>query len=84
MSKQLFVVLLLLQCLCVINGFDYSSLYNETVGKNRDGKFLFDTLFGLDFPEELLSSDTTNTLKNCDCGEFNLWCFILYSKTNFK
>lgn len=69
MTKNLFIVaFLLLKALCDVSGFNYSAFY-EKDGNNRDGKFLFDSLFGLEFEEELVSNDATNSLKACDCGE---------------
>lgn len=65
MSKNFFIVIFVL--LKAANGFNYSAFY-EKDGGNRDGKFLFDSLFG--FEEDLLVNDaTTNSLKSCDCGE---------------
>jgi hypothetical protein len=65
-KKVLVIVLLLCKAVC---GFNYSTFYGKDVGNNRDGKFLFDSLFGLEFEEELISNDATNSLKSCDCGE---------------
>lgn len=71
MSKGFVVVtFLLLKAVCDVTGFNYSSFY-ESDGGNRDGKFLFDTLFGLELEEELIANDATNSLKSCDCGEFD-------------
>lgn len=65
MTKNFVVVIFVL--LKAVSGFNYSSFY-EKDGSNRDGKFLFDSLFG--FEEDLLVNDaTTNSLKSCDCGE---------------
>lgn len=65
MTKNFFVVICVL--LKAVSGFNYSSLYDKD-GNDRDGKFLFDSLFG--FEEDLLVNDaTTNSLKSCDCGE---------------
>lgn len=69
MTKNLFIVaFLLLKAFCDVSGFNYSAFYEKDVN-NRDGKFLFDSLFGLEFEEELVSNDATNSLKACDCGE---------------
>lgn len=69
MTKNNFVfAFLLLKAVCDVSGFNYSSLY-EKDGSNRDGRFLFDSLFGLEFEEELISNDAINSLKSCDCGE---------------
>lgn len=68
MTKIIFVVTFLL--LKFVSGFNYSSFYENDGDSNRDGKFLFDTLFGLEIEEELISNDATNSLKSCDCGEF--------------
>lgn len=68
MIKKIFVVVFVL--LKAVNGFNYSSFDDEDLrdGSNRDGKFLFDSLFG--FEEDLIVNDaTTNSLKSCDCGE---------------
>jgi hypothetical protein len=65
MTKNFFVVVFVL--LKTVSGFNYSSL-DEQDGSNRNGKFLFDSLFG--FEEDLLVNDAvTNSLKSCDCGE---------------
>lgn len=70
MSKKFYVFgLLILNVVLKVRGFNYSALY-DTDGSNRDGKFLFDSLFGLEFEEELINNDgVTNSLKSCDCGE---------------
>lgn len=51
-----------------VRGFNYSAFYDKNSG-NRDGKFLFDSLFDLEFEQELITNDATNSLKSCDCGE---------------
>lgn len=49
------------------NSVDY---FGDSFASNRSGKFLFDTLFGLEaLQDELISTSSTNTLKSCDCGE---------------
>lgn len=55
------------------NSLDY---FKDAPLNNRSGKFLFDTLFGLELEEELINaaSSSQNTLKSCDCGEFNDMC----------
>lgn len=70
MSKKFYVFgLLILNAVLEVTAFNYSALY-DTGGSHRDGKFLFDSLFGLEFEEELISNDgVTNSLKSCDCGE---------------
>lgn len=70
MTRNFFIVgFLLLKAVSDASGFNYSDS-NEKEGSNRDGKFLFDSLFGLEFEEEIISNiDTTNSLKSCDCGE---------------
>lgn len=71
---------------CLVSQFDFGSSYvhslrntsdTEVIGAAepgaRTGKFLFDTLFGIE--ETAYNSDdeepaaNTNTLKSCDCGE---------------
>lgn len=69
MTKNLFIVATMILLLKVVRGFNYSAFF-EKDGDNRDGKFLFDSLFGLEFEEELITNDATNTLKSCDCGEY--------------
>jgi hypothetical protein len=65
MIKKIFVVVFVL--LKAVSGFNYSSFF-EHDGSDRNGKFLFDSLFG--FEEDLIVNDpTTNSLKSCDCGE---------------
>lgn len=69
MSKKVYVFgLLILNAVLKVTAFNYSALSEED-GSNRDGKFLFDSLFGLEFEEELINNDATNSLKSCDCGE---------------
>lgn len=49
------------------NTVDY---FEDSFARNRSGKFLFDTLFGLEaLQDEIVSSSSTNTLKSCDCGK---------------
>lgn len=75
MTKILFVVtFLLLEIFCGVAGYNYSSFYDNNDDNNRDGKFLFDTLFGLELEEELISNDATNSLKSCDCGKSREAC----------
>lgn len=66
MTRNFFLIIFLL--LKAVSGFNYSSS-EENDGSDRDGKFLFDSLFG--FEEDLLvvNDATTNSLKSCDCGE---------------
>jgi hypothetical protein len=48
-----------------VNG--YTNDTKVTTTSYRDGKFLFDALFGLG--EELDLTDGDNKLTRCDCGE---------------
>jgi hypothetical protein len=64
-KKVLVIVLLLCKAVWGVKAFNYSAFDNG----NREGKFLFDSLFGLEFEEELLTNDATNSLKSCDCGK---------------
>lgn len=65
MNRNFFIVIFVL--LKAASGFNYSSVQDKNADY-RDGKFLFDSLFG--FEEDLLVNDaTTNSLKSCDCGE---------------
>lgn len=49
------------------NSVDY---FRDDFASNRSGKFLFDTLFGLEaLQDELVSTSSQNTLKSCDCGK---------------
>lgn len=68
MTKKLFIVATVVLLLEIVCAFNYSA-FDEKDSGNRDGKFLFDSLFGLEFEEELLTNDATNALKSCDCGE---------------
>lgn len=70
MTRNFFIFgFLLLKVVSEASGLNYSE-FNEKDGSNRNGKFLFDSLFGLEFEEELISNnDATNSLKSCDCGE---------------
>lgn len=78
-GKTVFASLLMLSLIFTISGFNYSAFY-EKDADNRDGKFLFDSLFGLEFEEELLNNDATNTLKSCDCGEYLSNIFVVVIK----
>lgn len=74
MSKKFLLLgLFLFTAVCDANGFNYSDFYDKNNESNREGKFLFDTLFGLELEEEILNqADATNSLKSCDCGESKL------------
>lgn len=67
-SLLLFTAFLILDIRAFNNSVDS---FRDDFASNRSGKFLFDTLFGLEaLQDELVStSSTTNTLKSCDCGE---------------
>lgn len=45
-----------------------SIINKDYLNSTRDGRFLFDSLFGLEIEEELLNAAAQNTLKSCDCG----------------
>lgn len=60
--------LILLLSSCV---FDTVAFYNKSTELNRNGKFLFDTLFGLESAiEEAADEETSssNVVKACNCG----------------
>lgn len=42
--------------------------YAKDSNRTREGRFLFDTLFGLELEEELINAASQNTLKSCNCG----------------
>lgn len=53
-----------------LEGFNFTAPY-ESEGSHRDGKFLFDSFFGLELEDELIANaGGTNTLKSCDCGQY--------------
>lgn len=53
-----------------VNAFNNSLEYYKDAVNNRSGKFLFDTLFGLELEEELINAASSpNTLKSCECGK---------------
>lgn len=69
MRKRFILTLYLLSvCISSIKGFHYNGSTEEINftynGSLREGKFLFDSLFGLELDD--ISSDT-NVLKSCDC-----------------
>lgn len=55
-----------------LEGFNYTSPYEIEAGIHRDGKFLFDALFGLEVDDDVATNTATNTLKSCDCGKIDL------------
>lgn len=68
-SSLIVALLLIANANAFNNSLEY---YKDTaVANNRSGKFLFDTLFGLELEEELINaaSSSPNTLKSCDCGK---------------
>lgn len=68
-SSLIVAILLIANANAFNNSLEY---YKDTaVANNRSGKFLFDTLFGLELEEELINaaSSSPNTLKSCDCGK---------------
>lgn len=69
--KSKIVFSLIIVFMCSVNGN-----YNETnsIGK-RNGKFLFDAIFG--FATESDDSSDDNKVKSCNCGECceSLWYF---------
>lgn len=57
--------------LCCI--FESVAFYNTSNGLNRNGKFLFDALFGLESAIEEAADEETassNVVKACNCGTF--------------
>jgi hypothetical protein len=76
-TKNVFLVLLvvLLEIAHIARAFNYSSpLFSNDIkdgNHTREGKFLFDSLFGLELEEELINAAAAseNTLKSCDCGK---------------
>jgi hypothetical protein len=71
MAKKilLLITLFLLKFINNARAFNTSMPFFEQEGNNRNGKFLFDALFGLELEEELINNAAQNTLKSCDCGK---------------
>lgn len=68
-----FYCMLISILLCCI--LDTVAFYNKSSGLNRNGKFLFDTLFGLESAiEEAADEETSssNVVKACNCGMYKL------------
>lgn len=64
-----FLILLINNRALSLQGFNFTPYENE--GSHRDGKFLFDSFFGLEIEDELIANaGGTNTLKSCDCGQY--------------
>lgn len=74
---SLFIIIL---CFCDIYKVNASNYYNKTsvTGLKRNGKFLFDALFGLQ-PVVAINDDdddeeeNATDFKKCDCGMFFLF-----------
>jgi hypothetical protein len=62
-----------------LEGFNFTSPYEIEGEIHRDGKFLFDALFGLEADDDVATNTATNTLKSCDCGKFSI-----HQITNFR
>lgn len=62
MYKYVIFLILLLQLSTKTSGN-----FTDFESSERDGRFLFDSWFGLD---ETDFSEATNSVKSCDCGEF--------------
>lgn len=65
MYKCVFILILLMHL-----SLKSSGNFTDFESSERDGRFLFDSWFGLD---ETDFSETTNSVKSCDCGEFFCW-----------
>lgn len=66
-------VMLVLFILSVILTRNVNGYYNNTGGRSRNGKFLFDALFGLeeiDFGAVANSADSDGEIKDCNCGRW--------------
>lgn len=68
-SHFYFTLISIILC-CIV---DSVAFYNKSSGLNRNGKFLFDALFGLESAiEEAADEETSssNVVKACNCGEY--------------
>lgn len=68
-----FYYILISILLCCI--FDSVAFYNKSSGLNRNGKFLFDALFGIESAiEEVADEETSssNVVKACNCGKYQV------------
>jgi hypothetical protein len=62
------------------NSNTFSDLnFIKDTNRTRNGKFLFDSLFGLELEEELINAASQNTLKSCDCGKSLLIVHKMYN-----
>jgi hypothetical protein len=73
-KSSLISLLLLINIVINVKAFNFNNSLEfygkDALGSNRSGKFLFDTLFGLELEQEIIdAASSTNTLKSCDCGE---------------
>lgn len=64
------LISILLSCI-----FDSVAFYNASSSLERNGKFLFDTLFGLESAIEEAADEevaSSNVVKACNCGKYEL------------
>ena len=82
MIKKIFLITVLILFIITntVRGYNISSsLYSNTdQNHTRDGRFLFDSLFGLELEEELINAAAQNTLKSCDCGMLHLYINVTH------
>lgn len=76
MKVSFFVTLCCMLCFGV--GSSQGFVNSTSAARNRNGRFLFDTLFGLESVanEEEDEEEVGSNVKDCNCGEFDLGCLI--------
>ncbi|KAL7026002.1 hypothetical protein ACKWTF_013737 [Chironomus riparius] len=69
MIRYIIIILIIVTITNIAKAYNISSSLETHADKNqtRDGRFLFDSLFGLELEEELINAAAQNTLKSCDC-----------------
>ena len=74
MIRYIMIILIIFTLTNIAKAYNISSSLETYTDNNqtRDGRFLFDSLFGLELEEELINAAAQNTLKSCDCGMLHL------------
>lgn len=69
--NSFFLIFIFINGAFSLEGFNFTSPYEIEESIHRDGKFLFDALFGLEVDDDAATNTATNTLKSCDCGNLS-------------
>lgn len=80
MIRCITIILIIFTLTNIVKAYNISSPLSNSTDKNqtRDGRFLFDSLFGLELEEELINAAAQNTLKSCDCGMLHLHIYLTH------